>query len=186
MRRESVVLSPSKSWLASTAVLPSFIFLGYASWRVWGYMLDDAYISLEYAKNLAEGRGLVFNPGEGVEGFSNPLWVFLLFALGVAGAPWVFTMKALGFLCATLTLGILASTINGLVRRTPSNSGRKRAKAKGKRRPRKQKSAKDPNDNLAGDQELFTHGQSAEDLCPVRTAEGGRLDCSPRVFPAGE
>lgn len=39
--------------------------------------LDDAYISYRYALNLVEGQGLVFNPGEKIEGFSNLLWVLL-------------------------------------------------------------------------------------------------------------
>lgn len=41
-------------------------------------LVDDAYISLQYAKNWASGQGLVFNPGERVEGYSNFLWVVLL------------------------------------------------------------------------------------------------------------
>lgn len=32
-------------------------------------------VSMRYARNAARGEGLVFNPGEKVEGFSNPLWV---------------------------------------------------------------------------------------------------------------
>jgi arabinofuranosyltransferase len=36
---------------------------------------DDFMISERYARNLAQGRGLVFNPGERVEGFSDPLMV---------------------------------------------------------------------------------------------------------------
>lgn len=40
-------------------------------------MADDAYISLRYVANLLAGHGLVFNPGEYVEGYSNPLWVLL-------------------------------------------------------------------------------------------------------------
>jgi arabinofuranosyltransferase len=36
---------------------------------------DDFMISQRYARNLAQGHGLVFNPGERVEGFSNPLMV---------------------------------------------------------------------------------------------------------------
>ena len=40
--------------------------------------IDDAYISFRYARNLAQGEGLVFNPGERVEGFTNPGWVLLL------------------------------------------------------------------------------------------------------------
>jgi hypothetical protein len=45
--------------------------------------VDDAYISYRYAANLVEGHGLVFNPGERVEGFTNLLWT-LAVAGGVA------------------------------------------------------------------------------------------------------
>lgn len=39
-------------------------------------LFDDAMISMRYARNLADGYGLVWNPGsEAVEGYSNPLWV---------------------------------------------------------------------------------------------------------------
>lgn len=39
-------------------------------------LFDDAMISMQYARNFAEGHGLVWNAGgERVEGFSNPLWV---------------------------------------------------------------------------------------------------------------
>jgi hypothetical protein len=43
-----------------------------------GWGLDDAYISYRYAGNLASGNGLVFNPGERVEGYSNFLYVLLI------------------------------------------------------------------------------------------------------------
>ncbi|TCV82512.1 glycosyltransferase family 39 protein [Sulfurirhabdus autotrophica] len=39
---------------------------------------DDAYISYRYAKNLFDGYGLVFNPNEYVEGYSNFLYTLLL------------------------------------------------------------------------------------------------------------
>ena len=43
------------------------------------FFSDDAFIAFRYARNLAQGHGLVFNPGfEAVEGFSSPLWVLLL------------------------------------------------------------------------------------------------------------
>jgi arabinofuranosyltransferase len=55
------------------------------SGHAWGS--DDAYISYRYARNLAEGDGLVFNPGERVEGYSNFLYVILM-SLGFAsGLP---------------------------------------------------------------------------------------------------
>ncbi len=42
-------------------------------------LFDDAMVSMRYAKNLAAGHGLVWNPGgERVEGFSNPLWVLFM------------------------------------------------------------------------------------------------------------
>lgn len=41
------------------------------------FAVDDALISLRFARNLAEGHGAVFNIGERVEGFSNPLLVLI-------------------------------------------------------------------------------------------------------------
>ena len=50
--------------------------------RVYAFLCDDAFISFRYARNLAQGYGLVFNPGfERVEGYTNFLWVVIL-ALG--------------------------------------------------------------------------------------------------------
>ena len=43
------------------------------------WLIDDAGISLAYARTLAEGHGLRAQPGvDPVEGFSNPLWTLLL------------------------------------------------------------------------------------------------------------
>lgn len=43
------------------------------------FIVDDVYISLRYARNLAEGYGLVFNTDSSniVEGYSNFLWVIM-------------------------------------------------------------------------------------------------------------
>jgi hypothetical protein len=41
-------------------------------------LFDDAMISMRYAYNLAHGSGLVWNAGERVEGFTNPLWVLYM------------------------------------------------------------------------------------------------------------
>lgn len=42
-------------------------------------LIDDAMISMRYARNIAEGYGAVWNPGEEpVEGYSNPLWVAVM------------------------------------------------------------------------------------------------------------
>jgi len=44
---------------------------------VWS-LDDDMMITLRYSANLAEGRGLVWNPGERVEGITNLLWALVL------------------------------------------------------------------------------------------------------------
>src|SRR4051794_23617025 len=42
-------------------------------------LFDDAMISMTYARNLVEGRGLEWARfGEPVEGFTHPLWMFLM------------------------------------------------------------------------------------------------------------
>jgi arabinofuranosyltransferase len=57
---------------------------------VWGwnrFQCDDAFISYRYAANLAAGHGLVFNPGERVEGYSNLLLILLMAGGLLVGIP---------------------------------------------------------------------------------------------------
>ncbi len=61
---------------------------------------DDAFISFRYARNLAGGLGLVFNPGEIVKGISNPLWTLLLAGTTRIGLDTVATAVALSLACA--------------------------------------------------------------------------------------
>lgn len=64
-----------------------------------GYPLDDSYIHLQFARELAAGHGLSYNPGQLSTGSSSPLWTALL-ALGFLipgfGMLWP---KVLGTLC---------------------------------------------------------------------------------------
>jgi hypothetical protein len=79
------VLSGAVSWeVRRRAILAVYVIgtLGFAALalhRVWSlsYPFDDAFISFRYADNLARGRGVVYNPGEPVEGYTNFLWVLL-------------------------------------------------------------------------------------------------------------
>jgi hypothetical protein len=75
----------------------------YAAWLV-----DDAGISLAYATNLARGLGLVSQPGAApVEGYSDPLWVFLLAVLVRAGTltlPGTLKLVSLAFVAAAYAL----------------------------------------------------------------------------------
>jgi len=55
--------------------------------RAFG-LSDDAMISMTYARNLAEGHGLVWNPGgPREEGFTNPLWTLLMAVPHALGLP---------------------------------------------------------------------------------------------------
>jgi hypothetical protein len=50
--------------------------------RVYFSLFDDAMISMRYARNLVQGHGLVWNPGEvPVEGYTNFLWTLWMAAL---------------------------------------------------------------------------------------------------------
>ena len=50
----------------------------YIALRVYHYFIDDAYIFMRYARNFATGRGLDFNPGEAVLGYTSPLFTLAL------------------------------------------------------------------------------------------------------------
>jgi len=70
----------SRGWLFAviSVVLPFGVFVGHALF-FRGWIVDDAGISFAYARNLAEGQGLVAQTGAPpVEGFSNFAWVMLL------------------------------------------------------------------------------------------------------------
>ncbi len=65
---------------------------------------EDAYITFRFSRNLADGYGPVFNPGERVEGYSNPLWMFSLAAAHRLGFDMVSVSRMAGALCNSLTL----------------------------------------------------------------------------------
>jgi arabinofuranosyltransferase len=55
-------------------------FTAYCLFLSWSFLfqnVDDAYISFRYGKNLMLGHGLVYNPGEYVEGYTNFLWTVI-------------------------------------------------------------------------------------------------------------
>ncbi len=68
---------------------------------------DDAFISYRYIENLISGKGLVFNTGEKVEGYSNFLWITILFLLKFLGLSPLWASKIISYI-ASLLLVILA------------------------------------------------------------------------------
>ncbi|HNT27143.1 MAG TPA: hypothetical protein PKH10_03095 [bacterium] len=94
-------LVPERDWSSSASVrhekiivMASVIFVAWALSFIWRTsfiavddcryfcLFDDAMISLRNALNFVRGEGLVWNPGEYVEGYTNTFMV-LIMALGI-------------------------------------------------------------------------------------------------------
>lgn len=75
------------------------------------FVSDDFFISLRYAENLVNGNGLVWNPGERVEGITNFLWTLILcFPLYLGIEPIKFANFAgIIFFAGTLTLSLITA-----------------------------------------------------------------------------
>ena len=65
----------ARAWITPAAAV---VVIGAMAWLTRRYFMDDAFIGFRYLNNLLSGRGLVFNPGERVEGITNLGWVLAL------------------------------------------------------------------------------------------------------------
>lgn len=75
----------------------------------WTQPFEDSFITYRYAENLAQGRGLVFNPGEVVEGFTSFAWTVALAALRALGLPLQPVSQALSVLAGLVLLALTAA-----------------------------------------------------------------------------
>ena len=102
LRKPSVL----PKWAPWAALVP--VALGALVWA-WHlkWIGDDAFISFRYAEHFGHGRGLVFNPGERVEGYTNFLWTFVL---GVLVAVDVSPIASSLVLSLASYVGLLAVT----------------------------------------------------------------------------
>jgi len=93
---------------------PALIYLQAAIFAllVWylnaEFYADDAYISLKYAKNLLDGQGLTWNPGERLEGYTNFLFTLAVAGLGWLGLDLVVASRLLSFAGYFATLASIA------------------------------------------------------------------------------
>src|SRR3989449_11277409 len=71
-----------------------------------GLPLDDSWIHLHFARNLAEGAGFVYNPGVPVAGSTAPLWTLLLAAAFALFGPSIVIVKVIG-VALTLAAGVV-------------------------------------------------------------------------------
>jgi arabinofuranosyltransferase len=61
-----------------------------------GFPLDDSWIHLHFARNLAEGAGFSYNPEVPVAGSTAPLWTLMLAGVLTLGGPGVMSAKVTG------------------------------------------------------------------------------------------
>jgi len=110
-----MVISPRFKWtVLALALLLPLAFALFTS-HAW----EDYYITLRSSRNLVEGHGLVFNPGERVHTFTSPLGVLIPAActwiVGVGHeetALWLFRIFSAG--CLVATMGMLWRRIDSL------------------------------------------------------------------------
>lgn len=104
---------PSKLHLLLGLGIPLWI-LCWNMWRVHWFTYDDAYISFRYAVNLVDGHGLVYNPGERIEGYTNFSWTLIVAAGLKLGIDPHVTVKVLGAGAAIATLVLVYRLSNRL------------------------------------------------------------------------
>lgn len=86
-------------WLLPAALLTCLGYLAVEAWLLsgdLGFPLDDSWIHLQFARNLASGGGLAYNPGELVTGSTAPLWTALLSLLFFLPGSVIVWTKLLG------------------------------------------------------------------------------------------
>lgn len=91
------------AWLAAAALLAVMLP------RVWPFTVDDAYITLRYARNLAGGLGPTFNAtGPRAEGCTTFLWMALLAIPHAVRVDALALAKTLGVLATLGTVAVAA------------------------------------------------------------------------------
>lgn len=82
----SMASPASKVHWEALAVLSIGVLTALVRLSIGPLTIDDAYITIRYARNVATGVGFVFNPGEHVLGTTTPLWTLILAAAYRLGA----------------------------------------------------------------------------------------------------
>ena len=81
-----------------------------------GVPLDDAWIHFQFARNLARGDGLSFNPGEPTSGSTAPLWTLFLAGAYLLGCDFPVAGQVLSgacFLAALVATYVLGARLTG-------------------------------------------------------------------------
>lgn len=108
--------APTPRRLAVATTLAGLLLYAGGALPLRDWLIDDAGITFAYAKHLAEGHGLVSQPGHAPEeGYSNTLWTLALALAHALGADVPTTAKLLcallGAACVALVAFATARTV---------------------------------------------------------------------------
>lgn len=85
-------------------------------WPLREQVTDQVFVHLQHARNLSEGRGLVFNPGDRVYATSSPLWVALIADAMFLGADGLQAARLLSALATLASIGFFFQLVRRTVR----------------------------------------------------------------------
>ena len=99
-------------WIQRSLVALPVLIILVGGWS-HRWVADDAYIDVRVVGNLLGGHGPVYNVGERVEVFTNPLWVGILAVvrgtLGMLPTAWWAVLLGLGATAAGVALSVTAA-----------------------------------------------------------------------------
>ena len=124
MRVRTLAFGPRERLRQIASIVGLAALVGFAVYQVhsfWSNGFDDAFITYRYADNLVAGRGLVFNPGERVEGTSTFLFTIMLSAVMAFGAEPHLWARIFG----GASFGLLVVVTYALARRLCPGPGRR-------------------------------------------------------------
>jgi hypothetical protein len=106
-------------WFVMAAgAIAAALYFSHIEWSTTfpGFPLDDAWIHLQFARNLGTGHGFSYNPGIPVSGSTAPLWTIILAVPARFGWDPILSPKVLGTALTIVTAILTAAVAEWLTR----------------------------------------------------------------------
>lgn len=87
----------------------SLVIFSLGCYYYYPFLSDDSLISLRYVQRFIDGKGLTWNDGHPVEGYSNLLWILIISLLGKLGMNLILAARILGIACSIGTFAVISS-----------------------------------------------------------------------------
>ncbi len=107
-------------YIGIIAVVAALIICALAVYTNRAFYHDDAFITLRYADNFLHGHGLVWNPGERVEGYSNFGFLMLVVIAGKMGLNLQMATRVINFIALFVMVAVLTRLAFGRKKASPA------------------------------------------------------------------